>query len=114
MFNGSDCKNVVARVRNWYTGSLLATEVYTHVERSGSTTLTIYAYSSPYPIRAVAGNVATSELEDCGWGGTHVHQYGLDFDATNWGGYPNASSCHTAACASRSNQTWVHYEDWTY
>ena len=33
-YNGSSCKNVVAEIRNWYTGSVLAREVYTHVERT--------------------------------------------------------------------------------
>jgi hypothetical protein len=113
-YNGSNCKNVVATIRNWYTGSLIAREVYTHVERSGSTSLTIYAYSSPWGIREIVGTVATSELSGCSWGGTHVHNYGLSFDATNSGGYPIWQYCYWDACASYDNGYWVHWEDWVY
>ena len=119
-YNGSKCKNVVAEIRNWYTGALLAREVYEHVERSGSTTIQIHAYSSPWPIRRIVGDVSTDELDNCtSWTGSHVHQYGLGFTATDdgpndWDPFPNAASCNDDACWSTSNQTWMHYEAWTY
>ena len=110
----STCTKVRARIRNWYTGSTIAYLYYTHVERSDSTTLQIYAYETAWGMREIVGTVATSELSGCSWGGTHVHNYGSSFDATNTGGYPSLSSCHSAACQGFDNGNWVHWEDWVY
>lgn len=112
-FNGSSCNNTVARVYNWYTGgSPETTQVYTHTTSSGYSH-TIYAYSSPWAIRAQAGTVTWPDLGGCTATGAHIHQY-LYSGATNTGGFPTASSCNANGCASYNNSTWVHYDSWVY
>jgi len=110
----STCTRVRADIKNWYTDALLATEYYTHTwHYSGYHYLTVYAYSTPWGMREVAGVVSNPDLTGCPWTGTHVHAEGTGFDATN-GGFPAWQSCRTAHCASYPNGTWVYYEDWTY
>jgi hypothetical protein len=115
-FNGSSCKNVVANIYNWHTNQYLAREVYTHVSRSGSKEITIYAYSTPWGVRESVGSVVAygSELSGCSHFGTHVHNYGMNFGDTNEDGFWDAVDCNDDACESYDNGTWVHWEGWYY
>jgi hypothetical protein len=114
-----DCSYVVADIKNWYTGDVWATEIYTHVERGGGTfNHAIWASSGGNGFRVDIGDVVDDEDEDCPWDDPHVHQYGEDYDSTNTGGFPDYTECYEYDdyyCENpRTNQQWVHYENWTY
>lgn len=126
-FNNSPtslCTRVSATIYNYHNNDYLATEYFTHVQRTGTAILYIQAGPGfPYGFKSIVGTVSgkggTSELSGCPWGGTHVHQYGVSFSATNngsgdWDPFPNATSCYLDYCWSTSNQTWMHYEVWTH
>ena len=122
-YGTSPCKFVVAELRNWYTNAVYATQVYEHVQRTGTFQQALFASPGGSGVRVPVGTVATSELSGCDqvvWFGSHVHQYGDNYDATNnpggtaWDPFPNAAECNVAACTSFSNQTWMNYENWTY
>lgn len=114
LYDGSKCNNTIADVYNWYTSAWLTTQVYTHAT-TGGTSLTVYAYSSPWPIRASIGTAVYPEnLDGCVNGGYHIHNRLYAGASTNTGGYPIAANCNADACASYSNQTWVYYNSWVY
>ena len=113
-FNGSLCNNTLAPVQNWYTGNVESVQVYTHSTTTG-VNVTVYAYSSPWPIRTPIGTAVYPDLQNWPTSGLHMHVYGfLGLAATNTGGFLDVSQCHDPACDTKNNQTWVHYDWWNY